>query len=169
VTDYVDLPCRDDEGNLNFVVESPRGSGVKWKYDPKRSAFVFQRALLLGVSYPYDWGFIAGTRAPDGDPVDAMLMFEFPSWPGVVVPSKPIGVVRMTQVEPGAGKERNDRLIILPVADLRYRDVKDLPERVKQELERFFVTTSEMTGKKVSIEGWAGSEAAEEIIERSRR
>src|SRR5690242_16213741 len=142
----IDIPCRDAEGNFHFVVESPRGSTVKWVYDPELRVFILQRVLQLGVVYPYDWGFVPSTRAEDGDPLDAMLLLEAPSWPGVVIPAKPIGIVRLTQrSEKGekashAKPQRNDRVILRPAADHRYRDVSDLPQRVREELEQFFVT-----------------------------
>jgi len=165
--EYLNLPCRDSDGNFNFVVEAPRGSIVKWKFDPRRGAFVFQRSLLLGVAYPYDWGFIPSTRASDGDPIDAMLLFDAPSWPGVVIPAKPIGIVCMTQKEPATKRERNDRIMMMPTHDPRYSDVKELPKRVRKELEQFFVTTSEMTDKNVTIDGWEGPKAAEKAIDKA--
>jgi inorganic pyrophosphatase len=167
MSDYVNLPCRDAHGHFHVVVESPRGSMVKLKYEVGIAAFVFKRSLQLGASYPYDWGFVPSTRAPDGDPLDAMLLFEAPTWPGVVIPAKAIGVVRLVQREKGKKKERNDRIIALPVEDPRYDDVKDLPKRVRRELEQFFVTITEMTDKEVSVEGWEGPAAAEDVIEKA--
>ena len=67
---YVKLPTFDDDGNLNMVVETPRGSAVKLKYEPKAKVFIVSRSLVLGLIYPFDWGFIPGTKSEDGDPLD---------------------------------------------------------------------------------------------------
>ena len=88
---YVTLRPFDDEGNLNMVVETPRGSAVKLKYEPKTKVFMVSRSLVLGLTYPFDWGFIPGTRAEDGDPLDALAVHDSSTYPGVVLPCRALG------------------------------------------------------------------------------
>ena len=64
------------DGSLNVMVESPRGSSVKFKYDPDDEVMMLARPLPLGLIYPYDWGFVASTRAADGDPLDAVILWD---------------------------------------------------------------------------------------------
>src|SRR2546423_5156826 len=111
----LDLPPFPSPGLLHVVIESPRGATAKLKYDPDLEAFTLSRPLPLGLCYPHDWGFVPGTRAEDGDPVDALLLSEGTLFPGVVVRARPIALVQLEQNrKDGRGRERNDRLIAVP-------------------------------------------------------
>ena len=170
MTDFGNLPCHDDDGNLLVVVETPRNSLVKVKYSPELKVFLFGRPLTLGVAYPYDFGFIPSTKADDEDPLDAMVLFDCPTWPGVVVPAKEIGIVKMTQKEKGESERvRNDRVIVVPVEDHRLKHVDELSKRTREELEQFFEISANMTGKKVHIEGWHGPKSAREAIDEATK
>ncbi|HZR82343.1 MAG TPA: inorganic diphosphatase [Candidatus Binatia bacterium] len=160
----IHLPTFDRDGALRVVIETPAGSRIKFKYDPGEEVFLFGRPLVLGVSYPFDWGFIPSTRAEDGDPLDAMVYHDGAAYPGVVIACQPIGVVRVSQKRKGGGRERNDRVIAVPAKDDRCNDARDLNERTRIELEQFFLAAVFLEGKGVQIKGWSGPSAAKSLI-----
>lgn len=161
------MPARADNG-FHAIVESPRGSSVKWKYDPKLSAFSISRPLSRGLTYPFDWGFVPSTKAPDGDPLDVMILWEQPGVPGVVLPCRAIGALKVEQNDGEGGRERNDRLIAVPLQSALRADLKDvaqLPKRERQELEAFFVAAVQFQDKDLKLLGWAGPEEAEALLD----
>jgi inorganic pyrophosphatase len=160
-------PFRDD-GSVNVVVETPRGSQAKFKYDPETGSMMLSRPLPTGIVYPYDWGFIPSTRAADGDPLDAMVLWDGAGFPGLIVASRLIGILRVAQKsQTTGGRERNDRVFVLPVKAPRFdqvRSVLDLPERVRLELEQFFLHVVAFEGKEVELLGFAGADEAERVL-----
>src|SRR5262245_17381560 len=169
-TDLSSLPTRSRQGAFHVVVESPRDSRVKIKYDPELHAFKFSRALVMGLRYPYDWGFIPGTAAEDGDPLDAMVLNDAPSFPGVVIECRALGMIRLKQNrKKRKGRESNDRLIAVPIHLPRFAPFKnpgDLPLRWRQELEEFFLAATRFEGKDAKILGWAGADEGERMVDR---
>jgi len=155
MTNLIDLSSRDDAGNLRVVIETPKGSLAKIKYNPSFAAFELQR-FVSASGYPYDWGFVPSTIAADGDPLDAMVIHDGHTWPGVVIPSLSIGLLKLVEAKAGeTNTRRNDRLIAVPVASLRAGAGIQLSPEIRLLLERFFVATGELARKRVSIEGWA--------------
>ena len=161
------LAPRDDDGALRVVVESPAGSRVKLKYDPALGAFTISRPLVLGVVYPFDWGFVPGTRGPDGDPIDVLLVSDFATFPGVVISARPLGLIRVEQkAKTGGGRQRNDRIVAEPTS--ARRRIAELSERVRAELEHFFTAVTVFEGKDIEILGWAAADEAERLIDATR-
>jgi inorganic pyrophosphatase len=166
------LPTWAEGGALTVVVESPRGSGVKLKYDAELGAMTLSRPLPLGVVFPFEFGFVPRTRAEDGDPLDAAVLLDTGTFPGTVLHCRPIGVLRASQSQKTAkGRVRNDRLVTI---DEEYRrrahvkDVSDLGARERDEIERFFVAAVALEGKELELLGWGGARAAREAVERAR-
>ena len=158
------IPARDKDGWLNVVVETPRGSTAKFKYDERDRVFRLSRPLPSGLCYPYDWGFVPSTRAPDGDALDAIVVWNGSSYPGVIVTARCIGVLRVEQknLETGA-RERNDRLLTVPVK-ARHAEGEGADPRLRAELEQFFTAAVAFEGKEVRLLGWGDSTEADALV-----
>lgn len=169
--DISHIPTFADDGAFHVVVESPRGATVKLKFHPVLRAIVWGRPLTSGLSYPFDWGFIAGTHASDGDPVDAMVLWEGSTYPGVVVPCRALGLVKVEQDRKDApGRERNDRVIAVPaIAPLweNRQDLMELPARLRDELAAFFLQATLFESKNAIVLGFDGASEARRLIEQA--
>jgi inorganic pyrophosphatase len=165
------LPAWADAGHVHAVVETPRGSRAKLEYDSKLRAFTLSKPLIAGLTYPYDWGFIPSTKAPDGDPLDVLIIHDAATYPGLVLKCVPIGVLELVQEKKGR-KERNDRLFVVPdrspfEGDLH--DIRKLPPRAVKELEEFFKATNALEAKRLDFKGWRGPAQAIKIIKSCAR
>jgi inorganic pyrophosphatase len=168
------LPPTAGKGLVHVVVETPRHSTAKLKYEPALGQFALKRALPLGFVYPYDWGFVPGTEAEDGDPVDALVLWESASPPGTVLRCRLLGVLEVSQRAGPNQKRRirNDRILAVPERDPRtaaLRDLDDLTDRVREELAHFFVASLRFEPKDPRIEGWSGPAVALALVKRSAR
>src|SRR3977135_2419915 len=171
MTNYFKLPTWADSDHVYAVVETPRGSRAKLEFDPKLRAFTLAKPLMAGLSYPYDWGFIPSTEAADGEPIDVLVLHDAATYPGLVLCCKPIGVLEVLQITRNK-KERNDRIFAVPdrspfEGDLQ--DVRRLPARAGEELEKFFEATNALEDKKLEFLGWRGPAHARKTINRLSR
>ena len=173
MTNLINLPPFTEDGDVYVVVETPRGSRAKFAYDPKLKTFTLSKSLLTGLTYPHDWGFVPSTTGPDGDPIDVAVFWDVATFPGVVIPCRALGLVKVEQsaTEGSSGRRRNDRILAIPVEGRRQQDlrsVRDLSDRIRQELELFFVTAAALEGKDPKILGWDGPEAALSLLRSSQ-
>src|ERR1700761_1829074 len=156
---------------LQVIIETPAGSRNKFVFDPDQSVFSLKKVLPAGMVFPYDFGFLPQTQAPDGDPIDVLLLMDEPAYPGCLVASRLIGVIEGEQLD-GKKRVRNDRLVAVANANHMYanvRKMKDLPSKWLDELQVFFVNYHNLEGKKYKLLGCKGSDAAFALIKKAQK
>jgi inorganic pyrophosphatase len=156
----------DPDQVLVCVVEIPKGGRNKYEYDPMLGGIKFDRLLMSAATYPTDYGYLRGTLGQDGDPLDALVCLYEPTFPGCLIPVKPLGMFKMRDA-----KGVDDKIICVPLHDPywnRYEALEDLPLLLRQEIEQFFSIYKDLEGETVTIEGWASVEEASREIEAAR-
>jgi inorganic pyrophosphatase len=145
--------------HIDVVVEIPRGSRNKYEYDHEQHVFRLDRRLFTATAYPADYGFIPDTLSEDGDPLDALVVLDDPTFPGCWVTARPVGVFWMTD-----DKGPDAKVLCVPATDARWTQVVDLegvPAFLTDEISHFFDVYKELEpDKSTSVRGWEGAEAA---------
>ena len=153
--------------DIEVFVEIPRGSRNKYEYDKERKIFKLDRVLFSSVHYPTDYGFIPDSLSLDGDPLDALVIMENPSFPGCVIDGRPIGVLNMSD-EQG----QDEKILTVPSHDPRFRHITKL-EHIGQhwlrEIENFFATYKALEDKWTELVGWGDEAQAWQIIEEAEQ
>lgn len=163
-------PIDKQDGILQVIIETPKGSRNKFAFDPRQRIFRLKSVLPAGMAFPYDFGFLPKTLAADGDPLDVLLLMDEPAYPGVAVRSRLIGVIEGEQLN-GSKKIRNDRLLAVAEANHQYANIKtlnDLPGPFLHELEEFFVNYHRQEGKEYKLLGCKGIGSAMRLIQEAR-
>jgi inorganic pyrophosphatase len=152
-----------EAGWVEVTVEIPRGSRNKYEYDHQRHLIRLDRVLYSSMHYPTDYGFLSGTIALDGDPLDVLVIVEEPTFPGCAVRARPIGTLDMID-ENGV----DEKILAVPVDDPRFNDImslSDLAEHWSKEISAFFDTYKKLQGKPTEVRGWQGVDEAWRVIE----
>jgi len=166
------LPAFDaDSKDLNVLIETPKGSRNKFKYDEKRGLFKLSGVLPVGAVFPFDFGFIPSTLGGDGDPLDVLILMDEPAFPGCLIPARLIGVIEAEQTEDGK-TNRNDRLIAVAVDSRAHTDIhklNDLNESLVNEIEHFFISFNEAKGKQFKPLGRFEPDRARHVVEKGMK
>jgi inorganic pyrophosphatase len=146
-----------------IVVEIPKGSRNKYEMDHDSSEIWLDRTLFTAMQYPADYGFFPDTLAEDGDPLDALVLLQEPTFPGCHIMVRAVAVFWMTdEMGPDA------KVLCVPAHDPRWNDVNDLPDvpdHLLHEIEHFFDYYKTIEpGKGATTRGWEGASAAEGAI-----
>ena len=156
-----------DEQETEVVVEIPKGSRNKYEFDHDRHIIRLDRRLFSATAYPADYGFIPGTLAEDGDPLDALVLVEDPTFPGCYVTARPVAVFWMSDE-----KGPDAKILCVPSHEPRWYDVADLaqmPKELLNEIRHFFDVYKDLEpGKQTSVKGYEGKAAAWAEVEASR-
>src|ERR1700758_3665892 len=164
-------PISKTDGLLQVIIETPAGSRNKFAFDPDQGIFSLKKVLPAGMEFPYDFGFLPQTLAPDGDPIDVLLLMDEPAFPGCAVRARLIGVIEGEQLD-GKDKIRNDRLVAVAEANHMYANVRklnDLPGKWVKELEIFFVNYHNLEGKEFRLLGCKGADVALRLIKDAKK
>ena len=153
--------------DVEVIVEIPKGQRNKYEMDHRTGRIRLDRMLFTATRYPADYGFIEGTLAQDGDPLDALMLLEEPTFPGCLITARAIGMFQMRDE-----KGPDNKIICVPIADPRMehlQDIHDVPEFERLEIQHFFEVYKDLEpGKLVTAIRWSGRASAEAEIERCR-
>lgn len=147
------------------VIEIPKGSRNKYEYDKDMEAFALDRVLYSPFYYPAEYGIIPKTLYDDGDPMDIMVLMDQPTFPGCVIETRPIGIMRMID-----GEDHDDKILGVPINDPRCNDINDINDvssHLLDEIAHFFKEYKYLEGKVTEVLGWESAEKAFEAIEHS--
>lgn len=150
-----------------MIVEIPQHSANKYEYDGKLGVFRLDRALYSPLHYPGDYGFIPGTLAEDNDPLDVLVLVQQPSYPGVLIEVRPVGVLNMVD-----DNEGDQKILAVPTRNPRYDQIHTMDQifpHVRREIEHFFSIYKELEGKVTQMHGWGGPREARKCIQECRQ
>ena len=151
---------------FDVLVEIPGGSRNKYEVDHETGRLRLDRMLFTATRYPRDYGFIEDTLGQDGDPLDALVLIEEPTFPGVLIRCRAIGMFRMRDEAGG-----DDKIMCVPSRDIRknhLQDINDMPEFERLEIQHFFETYKDLEpGKSVEGAHWEDRTSAEAEIQAS--
>ena len=152
---------------FDVTIEIPKGQRNKYEMDHATGRIRLDRMLFTATRYPADYGFIENTLGQDGDPLDALVLLDEPTFPGCLVSCRPLGMYRMTDEAGG-----DDKVLCVPASDPRVehlQDIGDVPEYYRLEIEHFFSVYKDLEpGKSVEGATWGDRAAAELEILASR-
>lgn len=150
-----------------MIVEIPKNSSNKYEYDATLGLFRLDRSLYSPMHYPGDYGFIPGTLADDGDPLDVLVLVQEPSFTGCLIEVRPVGMLNMVDNE-----ERDQKIIAVPTRNPRYEQIHTVDQvfsHVRREIEHFFSIYKELEGRITSMQGWGGPREARRTITECRQ
>ena len=155
----------EKKNNVNVVIETPQGSRIKYKYE--EGNFKLHKYMPPGTCFPYDFVFLPHTMGGEGDPLDVLVLNDFPSAVGCIIECRLIGVLVAKQKNKGEKFNRNDRFIAIPEASHQYADVnsiQELGDTFLKDIINFFTHYNAMQEREFKLLAVKGSDEAIKMI-----
>ena len=163
-------PGKNPPQEVNVVIEIPQDGSIKYELDKASGMIFVDRFLYTAFSYPFNYGFVPGTQADDGDPVDVLVISSKSVAPGTVIPAVPIGMLEMEDEEGG-----DEKIIAVPTKKVdpyygMWQEISDVPEALKNKIKHFFEHYKELEpGKWVKVKDWKPKKVAQDAISKAMK
>jgi inorganic pyrophosphatase len=158
---------KDKMEPITVIIETPKNSQVKFDHDKKLDRFKLNKILPAGMMFPFDFGYIPGTKGGDGDPLDIIAIAEFGTFTGCAMDCRIIGALLAEQKEKGAEQIRNDRFLAIPIQSELFKNVREpghLPKGLIDQLRDFFINYNKEAKKDFKVLAIVGSKKAYSLI-----
>ncbi len=158
--------AHEDQTIVTAFIEIPRGSRNKYEFDHETGRFLLDRVLYSSVHYPTDYGFVPGTLAEDGDPLDVLVLVQEPTFPGCHIEARVLGGLDMHDE-----KGSDFKVLAVPTGDPRFDHVQtlaDIGEHMLREIETFFATYKQLEPKQTEVLGWHDLQETKATVEACR-
>jgi inorganic pyrophosphatase len=157
----------NENGELQVVMETPKGSSNKYAYDPACRCLKLKKVLPAGMVFPYDFGFVPSTVAGDGDPLDVLVLLDAAVPPLCLITARLIGVIEAKQRKKGEDWLRNDRLVAIAIHAHTHNQIQslhDLAPHHLEELKAFFEQYNRLEEREFKCLRDGGPKEAQKVL-----
>ncbi len=164
------LTGKNPPEEVNAFIEIPQGCSTKYELDKDSGVIMVDRFAYTAMFYPFNYGFVPGTHAEDGDPVDILVISTYSVHPGCVIPARPIGMLEMEDEE-----GIDTKILAVPTKKVdpfmsHINDISDLDEATKAKIKHMFNHYKELEPNKwVKTKGFLPKEKAFEAIKKAMK
>lgn len=156
---------------FEVIIETPKGQGLKYDFEPLTRQLKLSKVMPNGLVFPFDFGFIQGTKGEDGDPLDVVVIAEVATFPGCKMDCRIIGALKGQQTERDGKIFRNDRYIAIPEVSTLYQNIeslKQLPKEIIDQIATFFINYNQQAKKHFKLAGKLQAKQANQLVARNQ-
>ncbi len=160
------IPGNNIPDDINVIIEiSLNSSFVKYEVNNNYNLIFVDRFIKTPLLYPCNYGYINNTLSEDNDNIDVLVFCDYSLLPGVIINSRPIGVLKMVD-DSGI----DNKILSVPNYNItnKYDDIQDiydLSDKYLNKIYYFFEHYKDLDNDKwTKIDGWYDVNEAKKII-----